>query len=495
MSHPANGRPAKFTAATASLLVLSAAASVPTLTYAAAADPLPLPAPQPSPSSLAPGTAPDYAHIFADNQAAVVRITSVMEEPASQQEQLQQECGPNGPIGGDQDDNGNQNGGGPQGNVPMRALGSGFLVTADGLILTNAHVVGDAKTVTVKLSNNRQYQGRVLGADRNSDIAVLKINANDLPTVRLGDSAGLAVGDYVMAIGAPFGLTESATAGIVSAVGRSLPDDSYVNFIQTDAPVNPGNSGGPLFNATGSVVGITSQIYSNSCAFQGVAFAIPINLVERIADEIIETGHAEHGRLGVEVQSVNQSLADSFGLSSPEGALIAKVNADSPGEHAGLRIGDVITRYDGRPVTDAGELALHVNTTLPGHKATLTIWRDGKPMTIVATIGSATGNVTAPARTAPTAEQMRGLDLTVRPLTSGERAQAGVSQGLVVEAAHGNAAKAGIQPGDVLLAVDGTRVQSVSQLRQLLQKDKRDNEVALLVEHRDHQIFVPVNVG
>jgi serine protease Do len=478
----------KLAWAAAGVFVLGAGFSAPTLLRTAAADTagLPLPTPNPTPSSISPGTAPDYARIFANNQAAVVSIISATEEPADQEDQL---CGPNGQFGG------NQNNQEPQGNVPVRALGSGFIVTHDGLILTNAHVVSDAKTVTVTLSDHRQYKGTVLGADKSSDIAVVKINANNLPTVRLGNSASLAVGDYVMAIGAPFGLTESATSGIVSALSRSLPGDSYVNFIQTDAPVNPGNSGGPLFNATGSVVGINSQIYTNSCGYQGIAFAIPINLADRIADEIVETGHAEHGQLGVQVQNVNQSLANSFGLTNPEGALVAKVEPDSPAKHAGLQVGDVITKYDGHAISDAGQLALNVNTTPSGQRATLTVWRDGKPLTIVATIGSTTSNMTAEARTAPTSEQMQHLGLTVRPLTSSEREQAGVGQGLVVEAAHGNAAEAGIQQGDVLLAVGGTPVQSVSQLRQLLEKDKHDNQVALLIQRRDNQIFVPVNVG
>jgi serine protease Do len=469
--------------AAAGVFMLGGGASAP-CTAAADAAGLALPTPHATASSLSPGTAPDYERIFVNNQAAVVSVTSVTEQPADQQDQ--QECGLNGPFGGNQNT--------PQGNMPMRALGSGFIVTHDGLVLTNAHVVGGAKTVTVTLSDHHQYKGKVLGADQSSDIAVIKVNANNLPTVRLGNSESLAVGDYVMAIGAPFGLTESATSGIVSALSRSLPGDSYVNFIQTDAPVNPGNSGGPLFNATGSVVGINSQIYTNSCGFQGVAFAIPINLADRIADEIIETGHAEHGQLGVEVQNVNQSLANSFGLTNPEGALVAKVEPDSPAEHAGLQIGDIITRYGAHAITDAGQLALNVNSTAPGHKATLSVWRDGEPLTLVARIGSATSGMTAEARAAPASEQMY-FGLTVRPLNSREREQGGVSHGLVVEAAHGNAAEAGIQRGDVLLAVDGAQVQSVSQLRELLRKDKHDNQVALLIERGDNQMFVPVNLG
>ncbi len=240
------------------------------------------------------------------------------------------------------------------------------------------------------LSDHRQYKARVLGADRASDIAVLKIDAHDLPTVHLGDSDKLAVGDYVMAIGAPFGLTESATAGIVSAKSRSLPNDGYVSFIQTDAAVNPGNSGGPLFNATGAVVGINSQIYSNSGGYQGVAFAIPINYAEQVESQILKTGKVEHGRLGVEVQTVDQSLANSFGLSAPGGALVSKVEPDSAARACRIerrRRDPQVQRCPRARMPRA--LSMRVNTTAPGEKATLVVWRHGKTLTMTATVGSA----------------------------------------------------------------------------------------------------------
>jgi len=240
--------------------------------------------------------------------------------------------------------------------MPMHAQGSGFIVGSDGLILTNSHVVDGAKQVMVRLSDHREFKAMVLGADKTSDIAVLRIDAHGLPTVQLGDSDQLAVGDYVLAIGEPFGLEETATAGIVSAKGRSLPGDGYVPFIQTDAAVNPGNSGGPLFNAAGQVVGINSQIYSNSGGYQGVAFAIPINLAERVKDQIVATGKVTHGRLGVEVQNVDQSLADSFKLKLPAGALVSKVEPDSAAAHAGIKAGDVILAFNHATIRDAGEL-------------------------------------------------------------------------------------------------------------------------------------------
>ncbi|HEX4051752.1 MAG TPA: DegQ family serine endoprotease [Steroidobacteraceae bacterium] len=450
-----------------------------------------------TPDAIPPGTAPDYHAIFAHNQAAVVSITTVGETPVAE---TQQQPFDFGQFFGNDGDNPfgqffrNMPQQPPSGaEVPTRALGSGFIVNSNGVILTNAHVVNGAKQVTVTLSDHRQYKAHVLGADRTSDIAVLKIDAHDLPTVHLGDSDRLAVGDYVMAIGAPFGLTESATAGIVSAKSRSLPNDGYVSFIQTDAAVNPGNSGGPLFNATGSVVGINSQIYSNSGGYQGVAFAIPINYAEQVESQIVKTGKVEHGRLGVSVQTVDQSLANSFGLSAPGGALVSKVQPDSAAAHAGLTAGDVILKYNGAPVEDAAALSMRVNSTAPGQKATLVVWRHGKTLTMTASVGS-TDQQLASADDSPTSAAQTHLGLSVRPLTPDERDQAGLNHGLVVESAQGHAADAGIQQGDVVLAVNGTPVDSVSQLRQAVSNQHGGN-VALLIQRGNDRIFVPVDLG
>jgi serine protease Do len=373
----------------------------------------------------------------------------------------------------------------------QHAQGSGFLISADGLVLTNAHVVDGAKEVTVKLSDHREYKAKVLGADKSSDIAVLKIDAHNLPAVTLGDSDKLGVGDYVLAIGEPFGLEETATAGIVSAKGRSLPGDGYVPFIQTDAAVNPGNSGGPLFDATGSVVGINAQIYSNSGGFQGVSFAIPINLAVQVKDQIVKTGKVAHSRLGVEVQTLNQSLADSFKLSSPNGALVAKVVPDSAAAQAGIKVGDVILKFNGAPIIDAGSLSQRVGMATPGEKASIEIWRDGKTLDVTATIGNAAA-LTADNDSTGAASQEK-LGLALRPLNAEERQQAGVPGGLVVEESQGRAAEAGIQPGDVVLSVDGTPVQTVAQLRKMV-KD-HDKQIALLIQRGDARLFVPVTLG
>jgi serine protease Do len=374
--------------------------------------------------------------------------------------------------------------------VPIRAQGSGFIISKDGLILSNAHVVDNAKEVTVKLSDHREFKAKVLGADKTSDIAVLKIDARELPTVRIGDSDALGVGDYVLAIGAPFGLEETATAGIVSAKARALPGDGYVPFIQTDAAVNPGNSGGPLFDSSGAVVGINSQIYSNSGGYQGVSFAVPINLARLVEEQIVKTGKVSHGRLGVQVQNVDQSLADSFKLKAPSGALVAKVEAGSAAADAGIQPGDVIVEYNGAAVKDAGDLSMRVNTTAPGEKASLKIWREGESKTVTAHIRSATDETTADNLSS---DDNAHLGLTVRPLTQDERQQVGIARGgLVVEGSQGRAAEAGIEAGDVLLGANGTPLESVDQLRKLTHDKK---QIALLVQRGDNRIYVPLSLG
>ena len=443
----------------------------------------------PTPSQPIPMiAAPNYRAIVSRNQAAVVGITTAGPMNTSGP----QEFSFGGP-GGDENPLSQFFHGMPmpRQHGVQHAQGSGFLISTDGLVLTNAHVVDGAKEVTVKLSDHREFKAKVLGSDRSSDIAVLKIDGRDLPAVTLGDSDQLGVGDYVLAIGDPFGLEETATAGIVSAKGRSLPGDGYVPFIQTDAAVNPGNSGGPLFDANGSVVGINAQIYSNSGGYQGVSFAIPINLAVQIKDQIVKTGKVAHSRLGVEVQTLDQSLADSFKLKSPNGALVAKVTPDSAADRAGVKVGDVILEFDGAPIVDAGQLSARVGAAAPGDKATLEIWRDGRSQSLTATIGNAStggtmadaGGASAPAR----------LGLSLRPLNPQERQQTGIAGGLVVEDADGHAAEAGIQAGDVVLSVDGTPVQSVAQLRKMVQE--HDKQIALLIQRGDARLFVPVTLG
>ncbi len=378
------------------------------------------------------------------------------------------------------------------GEMPFRGQGSGFIISDDGLILTNAHVVRDAKEVTVKLSDRREFNAKVLGSDTTTDIAVLRIDAKGLPAVRIGDVKQLEVGDPVMAIGSPFGFEQTATQGIVSAKARSLPGDAAVPFIQTDAAVNPGNSGGPLFDGTGAVVGINSQIYSQSGGYQGLSFAIPINVALKVKDQIVATGKAQHARLGVTIQDLNQTLAQSFGLERPDGALIASVAPGSAAAAAGLKSGDVVTEVNGEPIIRSGSLSSRVGLATPGESVKLKVWRDKSARDVEVKLGNADeGTKTASAGSKEVEPGQLGLAL--RPLSPDERAQAKIEQGLVVEGVAGPAARAGLVQGDVLLAINGEPVGNIDQVRSVMAK--KPKSVALLVERQGTRIFVPVNLG
>ncbi|MDI1246177.1 MAG: Do family serine endopeptidase [Rhodoferax sp.] len=376
--------------------------------------------------------------------------------------------------------------------MPMRGQGSGFIISADGIILTNAHVVADAKEVMVKLTDRREFQAKVIGSDAKTDVAVLKIDANHLPTVPLGNTRDLKVGEWVLAIGSPFGFENSVTAGVVSAKGRSLPDDSFVPFIQTDVAVNPGNSGGPLFNTRGEVVGINSQIYSRSGGYQGLSFAIPIELATRVKDQIVATGHASHARLGVAIQEVNQTLADSFHLDKPEGALVSSIDKNGPADMAGLKSGDVILKVNGQPIVASADLPALMGAATPGDKVNLEVWRQGKREVFTARLGDASAKAEKLANTENSVGQGK-LGLALRSLQPQEKREAGVTQGLLVEEAAGPAAAAGVQPGDLLVAVNGTPIDSVDQVRIMLAKATKS--VALLIQRDGNKIFVPVRVG
>jgi serine protease Do len=373
----------------------------------------------------------------------------------------------------------------------VHGLGSGFIVNRDGLILTNAHVVTGASEVMVKLTDRREFRAKVLGSDAVTDIAVLKIDAQDLPTVRFADITGVRAGDWVLAIGSPFGFENSVTAGVVSAKGRALPGDGYVPFIQTDVAVNPGNSGGPLFNLAGEVIGINSQIYSGTGGYQGVSFAIPADVAARIEKQIVARGHATHPRLGVAIQRLNAGLAGSFGLTTAQGALVSAVVPGSAAARAGLQAGDVILRANGQAIDDSGDLPALVDRASPGDKITLGVWRGGAPREVVATLGEA--KQVATAGTSNTSQAKPGwLGLSVRPLTPEELGATGIGGGLRVEAASGPAAHAGIQPGDILLAVNGTPLKSTDSLRLLVGKKAL---VALLVQRGDAVVYVPIRIG
>jgi serine protease Do len=374
--------------------------------------------------------------------------------------------------------------------APVHGEGSGFIIRSDGVILTNAHVVNGASEVTVRMTDRREYTAKVIGVDTKSDIAVIKINAKDLPVVKTGDSRSLKVGEWVLAIGAPFGFENSATAGIVSAKGRTL-DSGYVPFIQTDVPINPGNSGGPLFNMKGEVIGINSQIYSRSGGYQGVSFSIPIDVALQVSGQLQTTGHVTRGKIGVVIQPVTQGLADSFGLPQPEGALVSTIEKGGPAEKAGIEPGDVILKLNGQPLTDSNELPSMVAGIAPGTSVNLEIWRNHASKQLSVTLGAVEDKRTA--TNTATHEQGGKLGLAVRPLSPEERRQGNVPGGLVVERVSGPAAEAGIQPGDVVLAANGATVLSADELKSAVDKSK--GHIALLIQRGEARIFVPVRVG
>ena len=384
---------------------------------------------------------------------------------------------------------------GPQGgaqSVPMRGEGSGFIVSPDGYILTNAHVVDHANVVNVRLTDRREFKAKVIGVDKESDVALIKIDAKNLPVVKLGNSRDAKVGEWVVAIGSPYGFENSVTAGIVSAKSRSLPDATYVPFLQTDVAVNPGNSGGPLFNLAGEVIGINSQIYSRTGGYQGLSFAIPIEVAMNVKDQLMKHGHVTRGRLGVTVQEVNATLAESFGLDRPRGALVASVDPSSPAAKAGLKSGDIILQYNGNPIERSSDLPLLVANTAPGQKSNVQVWRDGRNETFTVSTGEAKDENVASNDDAGPASHGR-LGLAVRPLTPEERQENDGKGGLLVEQVSGAAEHAGVQPGDIVLSLNGKPVHSAQELR--TQVEKSGKHVALLIQRNDRQLFVPIELG
>jgi len=378
----------------------------------------------------------------------------------------------------------------PRSAPPARGTGSGFIVTPDGYILTNAHVVADADQVSVQLTDRREFQAKVVGSDSRTDVAVIKIDATQLPTVRIGDSSKLQPGQWVLAIGSPFGLDNSATAGIVSATARAVGANSYVPFIQTDVAVNPGNSGGPLFNLQGEVVGINSMIFSQTGGYMGLSFAIPIDVAIDVRDQLIKTGRVVRGRIGVAVQDVNAPLAQSFGLDRPRGALVGSVDPEGPAAKAGLQPGDVILSVNGNEIDRYGALSTEIASLKPGSKVNLAVWRDRKERNIEVRIEELREPESRRGNDAPTGEGAATLGLTVRPLTRAERQGVATAGALVVEAAEGAAAEAGIEPGDIVLGVNGRQVKSAEQLRDAVKTAK--GAAALLIQRGEAQIFIPV---
>jgi serine protease Do len=377
-------------------------------------------------------------------------------------------------------------------------LGSGFIISQDGYILTNAHVVAGAKEVTVRMADaKREFKAKVVGADERSDVAVLKVDQTGLPVVKLGKSSTLEPGQWVAAIGSPFGFANTITAGIVSATERSLPAETYMPFIQTDVAVNPGNSGGPLLNLAGEVVGINSMIYSQTGGYMGVSFAIPIEAALDISKQLRESGKVTRGRLGIGIQPVTKELAQSFKLDSTDGVVVVQVEPGSPAEKAGLQVGDVILSYNGKKIDEANLLPRLVGTTKPGTPGKLEISRKGERQTLTATVGEMQAK---PAATAAEAPKPGGtpskLGLSVRELQPEERKKLGVDYGLVVVGVDpGAAGRTPIRPGDVIVAVNQTRFKSLEEFTKLIEAQQKGDTVALLVRRGEGAIYVPMEVG
>lgn len=392
----------------------------------------------------------------------------------------------------------------PGGGVPRefesKSLGSGFIIGADGYILTNAHVVDGADEVTVRLTDKREFKAKIIGADKRTDVALIKIDANNLPAVKLADISQLKVGEWVVAIGSPFGFDSSVTAGIVSAKGRSLPQENYVPFIQTDVAINPGNSGGPLFNMRGEVVGINSQIYSRSGGYMGVSFAIPIDVAMDIQQQLRASGKVSRGRLGVVIQEVSKELADSLGLTKPMGAVVNAVEKGGPAAKAGLEPGDVILKFDGKSIANSADLPRLVAATRPGARSIVQVWRRGAIRDITVTVGEVVEETqlsARPSRNAKPAEQAANrLGLVVSELSAEQKRDLKITSGLLIEEVRGSSARADLRPGDIIIAAISkgatTEVKTVDQLNKLLAQFEKGSNVTLLIKRGEIQTFVTI---
>ena len=380
-----------------------------------------------------------------------------------------------------------------------QSLGSGFIISADGYIMTNAHVVDSAEKITVRLTDKREFRAKVIGADKRTDVALLKIEATGLPKITVGDPNKLKVGEWVVAIGSPFGFDSSVTAGIVSAKGRSLPQDNFVPFIQTDVAINPGNSGGPLFNMNGEVVGINSQIYTRSGGSMGLSFAIPIDVATQVTEQLRTSGKVTRGRIGVTIQELTRELAESFGLSKPNGALISSVEKNGPADKAGIEASDVILKFDGKPVNSSSDLPRMVAATKPGSQVDVELWRKGGSRQITVEIAEMPedGKLARAAKKLAddVGEAISRLGIVVSELSKEQMQELQISGGLLVEEVKGPAARAaGLQHGDVLLAIGNIPIRSLGQFNEILKQVGKGRNVALLVRRDDAASYVAIRL-
>jgi len=375
------------------------------------------------------------------------------------------------------------------------SLGSGFIISEDGYVLTNYHVVKDADEIIVRLSDRRELRGEVIGLDERSDIALLKIDATNLPVVKIGKSTSLEVGEWVLAIGSPFGFDHSATAGIVSAKGRSLPSENYVPFIQTDVAINPGNSGGPLFNQDGEVVGVNSQIYSRTGGYMGLSFAIPIEVAMDVADQLKTKGRVTRGWLGVLIQDVTLDLAESFGMKHPHGALVAKVLPDSPAAAAGIRVGDIIMKFNGRDVVNSASLPPIVGGSRVGVKIQVDIIRDGHPGQLDVELGELPDEESVASTAKPQTAKTNRLGITVTDLNDDQRSELELQGGVLVQSlVPGAASRAGIRQDDIILRVDNQEIRDARQFDELINGLSAGKSVAFLVQRNGSPTFLAVRI-
>ncbi len=494
------------------LITLFAACSPQSSTAAADTDPakpriVPTATVAPTPAATAAATRglPDFADLVAQVGSAVVNVTVVQKTPSAQ--------GPDDNED-DQDDPFNDffrrfglprpNMPQPKNYAPVRGIGSGFIISPDGYILTNTHVVNNSSKITVKLTDRREFDAKVVGEDERTDVAVIKIVAKgDLPVVRLGDSSKLRPGQWVLAIGSPFGFENTVTAGVVSATARGNVGEGgngYVPFIQTDVAVNPGNSGGPLFNLNGEVVGINSQIYSRSGGYEGISFAIPIDVANNVAEQLIKSGHVSRGRIGVTIQEVTAATAENLGLDRPRGAAVASVESGGPADKAGIEPLDIITSVNGKPVETSGQLPAMIAEIKPGQAVQLDIWRDKAIKHISVTVEELKDKTTAEAITRHggggsdegEAAVVNRIGLSVRALTAAERAQVKAHGSVVVVEAKGPAAEAGLRTGDVILSINRIKVDTVAAFQQAVKNAGHD--ATLLIQREGQQSIVTITL-
>jgi len=455
---------------------------------------------------------PDFTGLVEENSQAVVNISTTQKIKRGKHDGTSPHGwgGPGGQGGAPLDDllrrffgEGGPGGpGGPSGpgdEYESESLGSGFIVSEDGYILTNRHVIRDADEIVVRLSDRRELVAEVVGMDKRSDVALLKVDAENLPIVKIGDPGDLKVGSWVLAIGSPFGFDHSVTAGIVSAKGRSLPDENYVPFIQTDVAINPGNSGGPLFNLDGQVIGINSQIYSRTGGYMGLAFAIPIDVAMNVSDQLKNVGHVTRGWLGVLIQDVTRELAESFNMDKPIGALVAKVLPDSPSEKAGIKVGDIIVEFNGKEVASSSALPPIVGVSPVGEKARVKLIRDGKPLNLKVMISKIpSDDEISLSRSGSDSRDVKieRLSVVVSNLSDDERSQLEIEgAGIYVNSVtSGAAAHAGVRRGDVIVKLNNVDIQNVRHFKGLVDDLPTDKSFPILVIRRSGPVFLALKI-